>query len=219
MKNFEHQYYRHKSRRPFAEASIDQSEKIFTVSFSWGEINPTEKLRDSFLNYFFTSSNDIEATSPFRILSSLTHLTNKIRAAMLLANTAVYNSFNTKALAAGAEFLCLAVENRELVIGKIGGPSVILVRNNENILLSSSTDLYFKNTNPLPENLIGVDNECYPQIASFRFEKGDLLFLISSSHLPANVLKLNLSAAMSNLTQLISQENPAVPFWIGRLSL
>jgi hypothetical protein len=219
MKNFEQQYYRHKSQRPQAEAQVDDTASLFTVAFSWGEISPTEKINDSLKSYYFASKNDIEVTAPFELLPSLTPLANKIRTGLLISNSAIYNSFNNKAYAAGCEYLCIATEGRELVIAQVGGPSVIMVRNRKNFLLTTSSDLYLKSTDPIPNNLMGIENECYPQINSVRFESEDFLIFISRSSLPCNILNSNLALPLQNLTQLISQEDPNVPFWIGRLSL
>jgi hypothetical protein len=219
MKDFEQQYYRHRAQRPQAEAAIDKTATLFTVAFSWGEISPVEKINDSLKSYYFASKNDLEVTSPFEILPSLTPLANKIRTGLLIANGAVYSGYNSRAFAAGCEFLCIATENRELVVGQVGGPSVILTRNKENILLSCTNDIYFGQTEPMPANLIGIENMCYPQINSFRFEQGDQLTLISRGFLPHSLLGLNLAISMQVITKTISEENSTIPFWIGRFNL
>lgn len=219
MKNFEHQYYRHKSHRPQAEFSLDKSGALFTVSFSWGEISVSEKVNNSIVSYYFAAMNDIEVTSPFELLPSLSPLANKIRSAILIANGAIYSSFNNKAYSAGCEFLCVGLEGQEFVIGQVGGPSVVLVRGGDNILLTTTADHCNTKLDPLPSALMGVELECYPQISSFRFEEGDQLFFISRSYLPKSLLTLNLNTSMQSLSKLISDENPKIPFWISRLTL
>jgi hypothetical protein len=219
MKHFEQRSYRHKAQRPLADYKLEDDGTLFSVSFSWGEINPNEKIYTTLSNYFFASKNDIEVTSPFEIIPSLTALENKIRTSMLIANAEIYSQFNSKAYAAGCEYLCLANEGHEIVSAQIAGPSVILVRGSENILISTSSDLLHNNYYPLPSKLFGLENVCYPQLNSFRVEEKDSILLISRSHLPKQLLNLDLRLPLSNLVQCISGENVQIPFWIGRLQI
>lgn len=219
MKNFEQQYYRHKTQHPQAEFKIEEDGSLLTVSFSWGEMNATDKANSSLVNYYFASKNDIEVTSPFELLPSLTGLENKLRTGMLIANAEVYHQFNSKSFAAGCEYLCLATEGRELVAAQVGGPSVILVRKSENFLLSTNTDLAINNFCPLPSKLFGIENICYPQINSIQVKPDDFIVLISRSYLPSQALTLDLRMPLPQIIQSISKENPHIPFWLGRFAL
>lgn len=220
MTNFEEQYYRHQGQLPKTHVHLDSKEDFLSISLSWGEIDPTETLNAALMSYYFASKNDLEVTSPFEILTCLSPLANRLRTSMLIGNSAIYNKYNSKSLAAGVEYLCVARSDRELAIAQIGGPSVVLVRDNQPHVLSASPLLCLNAETPLPAQLMGIENSCFPLIQTIRYEPRDLLYFVSSVSVPEGLFNQNLNnAPLKNVVENIAKANFKRPFWLGRIKL
>lgn len=228
MKKLVQQSYRTQYYLPQPNYSISVDSQLLNLSFSWGEVNPFEQMNNTIQSYYSSSKNDLESTSPFEKIISLSPFANVIRTSMLLANDQVYRNYNKKSYSAGVELSCIAINGQELIIAQVGNPCIVLIRKNKNILLSTTLSLSIINESiisqelgpsPLPLHLLGVENVCYPNILSVNYQQGDVLFFISAQRVPENLLSLSLNESLPVLTHNISNFMNQEPFWIGRIEL
>ncbi len=225
MKNFTQHNYRGNFAIPKADVLFDKDLKLITIGFSWGEINPFQEVSETISNYFSASKNDFESTSPFDKIPSLSPLTNIMRTSLLISNEKIYRAHNKQSYVSGLELISIGISGHELVIGQIGSFSTVLINKAfDPIILTSSSGVVtndLASQPPIPLNLMGTDNICYPQLTSVRFEPDDQLFVTAGPQFPTTFLNHNfkIKTDLSLLATELSNRNSQIPFWIGNCSL
>lgn len=213
--------------RPRPEIFNDENGFLVIVATPWGQREPGKEILDLINEYITASFQDNEATSPFEKWECLSPLANSVRISLLLSNDQVYRTTNAREYRSGIETFVGAYAHNEFVWGQVGCPNILLLRAGRPLApINCQPDLSFEMSkkenilSPLPRNLLGVHPQLNANIGSFRPQPGDRLLLISRTYLPANLFHRSLqTASLEQISQLIANDNPSLPFWIGIIDL
>lgn len=216
-------YRASKNWRPQATILQEESIGLLGICFSWGEVDLSEKIFENVRIFTEAALNGSEITNPFGYDSSLSSLENALRAGLSLANDVTYRLINKSSLSAGAECVFFIKNARELAVGQLGQPHVLLHRQGKVIPLITALDLLPKHLDTgsfLPGKLLGVNPSCQPVIRSLHLEVDDELLLFAHSLLPSCLFRLE-NSLTENPDQLklhfqdVARELPDNPFWIS----
>ena len=224
---FEERSFSGRVFRPRPEIHMDPSAKILIVATPWGARSAARKAIERILEYLALSMGDVEATSPFQRLSSLSPAGNNLRVATLLANDAIFREDNKSEYKAGVEIFACIFDEDECVFLQVGNPHVLLERGGQTLMpLSSQIDLAFDMSEgaqvlpALPAQLIGIDSTANMNINSFRIQKDDRIVLLSHSFLPASIFSLKPGdISVDRLTTALATADADLAFWLGVLTI
>jgi hypothetical protein len=224
---FEERSYNSHLFRPRPEVHVERDESLIIVATPWGSRPAARKAIQIIQDYYLSSRQDNEATSPFAKLTCLSPMANHLRIAVKLANDAIYHEDNKREFVSAIELFVLARSHNEIVWTQIGQPFALLDRpqrpltplgNFQDLSVEFSTQA--RALAPLPHRLLGLDNSSDFSIESFRPHYQDRLVLLSRSGLAPSIFQL--SPADRNLkyiTELLSQDDVDLPFWAAIFSL
>lgn len=226
MKTIEQMSYRGThSQRPQANIIYEESLKMWSAFFSWGEMDLAQKIFDNVRIFIEAYLNQSEVTNPFGFNPSLTGLENALHSGCALANDVIYRLINQVSLSSGAEGVIIIQKGQELALLSVGQPHIFIKRNQQLVPIVTAFDLTprdFQNNLFLPNRLIGVHPTCPTQIQSFQVQEGDQLILLAHSLIPASFLNSYSNPQVNRLNlvfQNICKEFPQLPFWITELQL
>lgn len=227
MKLLEQYSYRtEKSWRPQPVIMEEENLQFLGISFTWGEIDLSQKAFENIRIFVEASLNQSEVTNPFGFNESLSSLENALYSGSALANDVIYRLINSFTFTSGLEGVWMVKKGTELAMIQIGQPQVYLIRNQSLLPLFSVADITTPtptNGQFLPNKLLGIHAQCYCNIQSICLEKGDELVLLAHSLAPASLhqtlLSQNINDKGKDLFQKISNEFPHCPFWISRLQV
>ncbi|NJL25009.1 MAG: hypothetical protein HC902_07435 [Calothrix sp. SM1_5_4] len=166
--------------RPAPEAHLETDGSFGIIATPWGNRQAATKIIELLKDYVLSARQDMEATSPFQLLTCLSPLANTLRAAMMLANDAIYREENKAEYTAGVEVLVFARQEGELAFAQVGYPHFYLARPGLPwIPLSVQIDLSTELSEqpellpPLPQNMIGLHATTNMNISSFKLRDSD----------------------------------------------
>lgn len=143
----------------------------------WSGRDSEEKVIDEILRYLSAADADLEVTTPFDHIESLSSLANVVRVALLLANEALYIE-NKEKYSQGFEIAICYKNNKEISMGSIGRFSFSANKTNKEFLIYESgggmDDLTL-----LPTALLGLERE--PEVHCASVSTRDLNSLQVSS--------------------------------------
>jgi len=146
----------------------------------WGSQDYNQKFVDEITHFLSTAQADIEVTSPFDYLESLSSLANKVRIALLLAHDYFYKSENKTFFSIGFETTILMRQKKELAWGTVGRFSIHQVDSQQGLHVLSDVctdrDKYIL----LPIELLGVEKDVEIRCGSFHVEQKN--FIVSSCY-------------------------------------
>ena len=214
------------STRPRPEIHIEKNNELLVVATPWGPRNSARKAIKVILDYFLSSRNDNEATSPFSKLTCLSPAANDLRVAVKLANDVLYSEENKNEYTSGVELFALAKTDFEICWVQIGFPFIFLDRENSNLKpLGASLDLSTELSTvenrfpPLPQQLLGLETSSSFAVQSFRPQPKDKLILLSRSDIPHDFYTLNSQDRnIDGLSEIFSNNDQDLPFWLGIFS-
>jgi hypothetical protein len=209
--------------RPRPEIHMEGNGQLLIIATPWGPRSSAKKAIQIIQDYFLSSQQDREATSPFAKLTCLSPLANDLRIAIKLANDSIYNEENKNEFISGLELMALARNENEAVWAQIGYPYVLLDRPQHSLLpLGTQQDMSIELTRgpkamaPLPHKLLGLDKTSDFAIESFRSTQHDRFIFVSRSGLPPDVQKLSPAERnLDSISQLLAQDDADLPFWLG----
>jgi hypothetical protein len=178
-------------------------------------------------DYIQSARQDMEATSPFQKLSSISPLANNLRVGIMLANDSLYREDNKAEYTTGVEVLVFGHEKGELAFAQVGAPHFFLARQGLPwIPLSVQIDLATELSrppemlSPLPQNLLGLHTTSNMNISSFKTQPGDRLVFLSHSVVSHPLYTLPFQdATLEAVSSSLSKAYPDLPFWLGTLDL
>jgi len=209
--------------RPQPIVSLEESLQFMGISFSWGEMDLSQKAFENIRIFVEASLNQSEVTNPFGFNESLSSLENALYSGCSFANDVIYRLINRQTLTSGLEGVWMVKKSKELAMIQIGQPQVYLVRKNSLIPLISATDITTilpNQGNFLPHKLLGIHTQSYFNIQSISLEKDDEIILLAHSLIPQSLHEINqMNSAEKGklLFKKIAQEYPHCPFWVSRL--
>ncbi|MGE3680864.1 MAG: hypothetical protein AB7G93_03985 [Bdellovibrionales bacterium] len=222
---FEERSYSGRLFRPMPEVHIEDDGSLGVIATPWGNRQAAKKVIEILRDYVLSARQDLEATSPFQILTCLSPLANSIRAAMMLSNDSLYREENRVEHSVGVEVLVFAHQLGELAFAQVGHPSLFLARSRLPWLpLAVQLDLATELSPPpemlppLPHNLIGVHTTTNMNISSVKTQPGDKLILLSHSVISASLFSMpGDQTGIDSISEVLSQAYPDLPFWLGLL--
>ena len=135
----------------------------------WGPSEYNQKVVDEITHYLSTTQADIEVTTPFDYLESLSSLANRTRVAVLLAHDLLYKTDNRAEYVVGFELMVLFKFRLELAWASVGRFSLSKVMHDHmNTIVSNGTDSDCEAL--LPVQLIGLEKEISVQAGSIVFD-------------------------------------------------
>jgi len=213
--------------RPKPEFHIESDGSFGVIATPWGARQGAKKVIEILTDFIQSARQDMEATSPFQKLTSLSPLANNLRVGMMLANDSLYREDNKNEYNAGVEVLVFARSQGELAYAQVGCPHFFLARPGLPwIPLSTQNDLAVEWTEgsellpPLPQNLIGLHTTSNMNISSLKTKPGDRMVFLSHSIVahPFNSLPAD-KTDVDTITNSLSKNHPDLPFWLGILEL
>lgn len=214
--------YSGKQFRPSPEILLQEDGSVGIIATPWGGRQGAKRVIDTLSDYILSSRDDMEATSPFQKISSLTPLANSLRAGIMLANDSLYREENRNEYVSGVELVVFAQRDEEIAWAQIGYPNLFLSRRGVGLIpMGGQLDLAAELSSetvypPLPANVLGLNATSNFSINSFRPLPGDRLIFLSRSRVPQAFYNLNSDAPdLDQMTRLLSADAPDLPFWLG----
>lgn len=214
--------YSSKIFRPKPHVHVEADGALLVVATSWGLPEHAALVAGEIANYVTAARGDVEVTSPFEYLTSLSDAANDLRISMLVANDVLYRGENKSEYVSGVEVLAILRQDSQVAWAQVGSPHLLLRRPGRPLVpLATSFDHSFelalqgKHEAPLPSRLLGVDPSCQIVCGDLQAGADDLLVLLSSSQLPPALWTAPGPFDLRNLTGHLIAENPDLPFWIG----
>lgn len=216
-----------KTLRPTPEVHVEADTSFGAIVTPWGTRAGVKRVVESLSDFILSSKNDIENTSPFKIMTCLSPLANTLRSAVMLANDVMYREENKNEYQNGVELFAFSRSANELSYVQIGQPHVILHRKSMPLIpLSLQMDLGMEWSTaklklpPLPHDLLGLHGTSNFHVVSFRPMPGDELILLSRSHLPNAVLQAApADRNIDGLSRILAADDAEQPFWLGIIAL
>lgn len=214
--------------RPTPEIHTSPGDSFIIVATPWGPRSSARKAIDIIQDFFLSASEDQEATSPFQKMTCLSPMANNLRAAIMMANDCLYREDNKDEYLSGVELFAIARKNNECAWAQVGNPSVFLSKKHCHLIpigYHSDLSLHLSPSSksllpPLPGQLIGLHTTSNILIQSFRPSPEDKLILLSRSLIPSGFTDTEGSQRdLSQISNLLSQQNPSMPFWLGMIEL
>ncbi len=223
MIHFEEKSFSADAFRPRPEVHIEPDGSLLIVATPWGARTAARKAVRKIQDYFLSTRQDVEATSPFSRLTCLSPLANDLRVAVKLASDTIYNEENREEFVTAMELFVLARNHEEAAWIQVGQPFVLLDRPGQNLLsLGNQQDLgleFSKPDNilpPLPSRFIGVEPTSDFAVETIRTQPNDKLILVSSSSLPGAIYSLpDSERTLQTISTSIARLRQNQPFWLG----
>ncbi len=215
--------YSTKTVRPRPVIYTEPDGSFMVISTSWGSPEHADRVNEDVAKYIQGAKADVEVTSPFEFLSSLTNEANYLRIAALISNESLYRSNNKSDYQAGVETLLLLHSGSQVAYAQVGAPHLLIQkRDRVPVPISVSFDAGFEMSRedqdpfpPLPQTILGLDSSLNIRAGDFRVDIGDRLILYAGGVWPKSLWSSNQASDLQLLTQKLVQMNPESPFWLG----
>lgn len=223
--NFLEQAYGGQIFRPTPEIFFEEKGSLCIAATPWGQRTAAKKAIEVVVDYFSSASTDWEATSPFEKVLCLSPAANNLRAAVLLANEAIYSEINSSEYKSACEIFVGARMDNEFSFVQVGQPQVYIGRPGLPVQpLATGTDLSTclsppgRQLPPVPRVLMGVEKSVNLTVQSYPFSKQDKVVLLSRSLTPPRFLSIEHSnISIDYLADSLIQQDERMPFWLGVL--
>ncbi|MCH2533527.1 MAG: hypothetical protein MK008_03690 [Bdellovibrionales bacterium] len=217
---FSEQSYSGKVLRPNPVVEITESAELILVLTCWGNSDASDVCINTIRDYFFSTMDDQDATSPHPIYPQYSAVSNHLRIAVQLANESIYTQFNHEQFNTGIEIFAASLNQMELSWVSLGFPQVFISQNSAWKALDLKQDLSFdygftdQKLPPLPSQFLGQHNLQPLQPKSIRINESDKLLLCSH-----NQPQLPQSDELGAIVKQIASSSSSDAFWTGLLEL
>jgi hypothetical protein len=215
--------YSGKLFRPKPDVYMEEDGSFGVIATPWGNHASARRVSEILRDYVLSARQDMEATSPFQMLTCLSPLANSLRVGVMLANDSIYREENKAEYTAGVEVLVFARQENELAFAQVGYPHLFLARSGLPwIPLSVQMDLSTEFSvadhilPPLPHNLIGLHATTNMNVSSFKIQAEDRLIFLSHTVVSSPLFQLPFEkTTLDDVSQALSNGYPDLPFWLG----
>lgn len=218
--------YSSKVFRPKPHIHIEGDGKLMIVATSWGQPEHAQLAAEEVAKYVTAARGDVEVTSPFEFMTSISDEANHLRIGLQIANDVLYRGENKAEYMSGIEILAMSRKESQIAWAQVGAPHLLLRRPGRPLVpLATCFDHSFElalrgqRSAPLPSRLLGVDPTCNVVCGDLLAGDDDLLVLLSSSVLPQSLWSAQGPLDVQNLTAHFIRENAESPFWLGLVDL
>jgi hypothetical protein len=214
--------YSSKNYRPKPFVHIEADNSLLVVAISWGEFEHAQSTAEDIAKYLIAARGDVEVTTPFEFMRSLSDQANHARIATLIANESLYRSINKSSYVSGVEVLVLSKKGQQLSWAQVGGPHLLLKRSGRPLIpLAPSYDHAFETlitgelVAPLPSKFLGVDPHCAIHSGDLNISSQDQIVLLASSMIPQELWTQHGLLDLQKITHVLSTADADMPFWLG----
>ncbi|AZZ35709.1 hypothetical protein CIK05_02470 [Bdellovibrio sp. qaytius] len=123
----------------------------------WSGPEVEQKAVDEIARYLSAADADLEVTTPFDYIESISSLANKVRVALLLANEAIYLD-NKEKYSQGFEVAICYKHSKEVSIGSVGRFAFNAEKKDKSFTMFES-GAFLDDLVLLPTDLLGVERE------------------------------------------------------------
>ena len=170
---------------------------------AWGASEYNQKVIDEITHYLSTTQADIEVTTPFDYLESLSSLANRTRVSLLLAHDLLYKTDNRTEYLVGFEIMVLFRSKSELAWSSVGRFSLHKELNDQlNTIVSIGSDLDSEIL--MPANLIGLEKEISVHAGSLKIDDNTKLLVSSGFNCD---FKVSDSKSESNFVEVVPSQS------------
>lgn len=219
--------YSTKSVRPRPLIYAEPDGSLLVITTSWGEPALAERVNEDIAKYVQAANADVEVTSPFEFMTSLSDEANHLRVATLISNESLYRGDNRVEYLSGFETLVLYQKENKIAFAQVGAPHLLIHREGLGlapISVSYESSHEFGSVGeilpPIPQQLAGVDASLNLRCGDFRVERSDHLLLYAGAFWPDTLWRPTMAGVdLNQFAQRIVQKIPDSPFWIGLVQL
>ena len=143
---------------------------------------------------------------------------------VILSSEKIFRKFNKTEYTSGFEIFAASVKNDQFVYVSCGQPNLIFCKKGIGAFpLVVNHDLNFQTApmdfqSPLPSQLLGIGQHPPLNIGNQKVEPGDFCIAVSRSYVPPELFAADVNSLdLSSVSQILANENPDVPFWLGIL--
>lgn len=156
----------HNGQQKFPQTHVHSllNDNLLVCLRLWSGPEVEQKVIDEILRYLSAADADLEVTTPFDYIESLSSLSNKVRVAMLLANEALYID-NKEKYSQGFEIAICYKHNKEISIGSVGRFAFTAEKKDKNFVVFESGG-FLDDLVLLPTDLLGIEREVDIKCAS-----------------------------------------------------
>lgn len=215
---FNEQSYSGKVLRPNPIIDISDNGELILILTCWGKVEAAELCIDVIKDYFLSSLDDHEATSPHPIYPQYSMPSNHLRIAVQLANERIFSQFNSDSYTAGIEIYAANLDQTQLNWISLGFPQSYIMKHKEWMPLDLKQDLSFdfqigeNKLAPLASEFLGQHSFHPLQPKSVKVEANDKLLLCSH-----NNPKLSNTENLEKIVNSIAKDSSSDAFWTGIL--
>ena len=157
----------HAGHFKFPQTQVIQllNDQLFIFFRSWSGLEIQQKVIDEISHFLSAADADLEVTTPFEFIESLSSYANKVRISLLLANDIVHKTENKERYAQGCEIGIVYKKNNEVICASVGRFGFTAIKNEQRMVLSSGGNLLDDQV-LLPTQLLGLDPTPIIQINS-----------------------------------------------------
>ncbi len=211
--------------RPTPEVFFEDKGTLCIAATPWGQRTAAKKAIEVVVDYFSSASTDWESTSPFDKILCLSPTANNLRAAVMLANEAIYSELNSSEYKSACEIFVGARIDNEFSFVQVGQPQVYLGQPGLPIQpLATGSDLSTClspqgiQLPPVPRLLMGIEKSVNLTVQSYPLDKNNKVILLSRSLTPPRFLSIeHFNISIDYLADSLIQQDERMPFWLGVL--
>lgn len=223
----EERSYGGKIFRPTPDIHVENDGSFGVIATAWGARQGAKRVIEILTDFIQSARQDMEATSPFQKLTSLSPLANNLRVGVMLANDSLYREENKAEYLSGVEVLVFARQAGELAFAQVGYPHIFLARTGFPWMpLGTQNDLSTEWSEagdmlpPLPGNLIGLNPTSNVYVTSLKTKPGDRLVFLSHTIMAHAMNSTPFeNTNIDQISETLSKNYPQMPFWLGVLNL
>lgn len=156
----------HNGQQKFPQTHVHSllNDNLLVCLRLWSGPEAEQKVIDEVLRYLSAADADLEVTTPFDYIESLSSLSNKVRVALLLANEALYVD-NKEKYSQGFEIAVCYKHNKEITIGSVGRFAFTAEKKDKSFVVFESGG-FLDDLVLLPTDLLGIEREIEIKCAS-----------------------------------------------------
>ncbi|MFK8138243.1 MAG: hypothetical protein AB8E15_07790 [Bdellovibrionales bacterium] len=223
MKFTQHSFYSNDCNFPKVNSNWSEKDELLLINLAWGDRSIVGNIESQFSDYYLSTKDDNEATSPFEKILHLPTMTNNLIIGLKLVNESVYKETNKEQFVNGLESLAFH-QNKEMMSWVSVGEFQVYVKKAK----AKSPSLYFSNSNlasefdsdlpPLPKDLVGTQMQADVKYQHLSKTSGDTVVIVKSNkNLSHAIESVDKFEDASQIAKKINKLYPDTSFWIGLL--
>ncbi len=214
----EKRFYSGKYFQPKPHFEFIQNLDLLMVTINWSdpgaEAGVVESIKESLLNV----SESTEITRVGKFVEPIQEENPQLFTAFKAANDQFQKKYNSQEYTAAMELLLIKKNNSNVFWIKVGGPSILVVKQNQVVCVEQGYSLSMQNDQKIPIIPAGIGIDDFPPISqgSFRLAERESIVLLGRNYVPYQVFEQK-SLDLNAWALEIAQEDPDQPFWLAAI--